>query len=283
MSATLLDGPPIAEPVPRSSFISARFLVSLLPKPNPTVGGKKEKVPAAPAHTVPTVVFGSQFVRSGRYSLVPTAWVGFLPLPQSVGKMLGVNASMKQLLAGMSFENLFQLSKMTLITSVGGQWSTVNVSGGITKVDAQDTFDASLTSFYLSQGVQGRQVPLWANTMVLFRLGRSKFKITEEQTEFDRVDRMTDVPLPLSVQISVGMSMLKKSLHLAVSEYMVPNRLIMPRVSLAYQYSLGTKASDKSFDPRSQDDSNRPKKNRKRKKRVTDGHDEFVDELGWNL
>ena len=247
VSAALLDGAPISEPVPQSAFIEGRILTSLLPKANPNVGAKKEKVPAAPIHTVPTLVGGMPIAASNRYALVTTAWAGYLPLPRSVAKIMGVNASLNQYLVGASAENVFRLPKMFLTTSIGGQYGGVNLKGGITTEKAADTFDASLTTLYLSQGVQGRTIPLWANGMILFRRGKSTFNITAEKTEFIRADTMADAPIPLSAQITLGIT-LKKSLHLAVSEYMVPNRLIMPRVSIAYQYVFNSKSAQLNQD-----------------------------------
>ena len=247
VSAALLDGAPISEPVPQSAFIEGRLLTSLLPKPNPTVGAKKEKVPAAPLHTVPTLVGGMPVATSGRYSLVTTAWAGYLPLPQSMAKTMGVNASLNQYLLGASAENVIRLPKMLLTTSIGGQYGGVSLKGGITAEEAKDTFDATLSTVYLSQGVQGRTIPLWANGMILFRRGKSTFNITAEKTEFTRADTMSDAPVPLSAQVTIGVT-LKKSLHLAISEYMVPNRLIMPRVSVAYQYVFNDKSAQSNQD-----------------------------------
>lgn len=247
VSAALLDGAPISEPVPQSAFIEGRILTSLLPKPNPKVGAKKEKVPAAPFHTVPTLVGGMPVASSGRYALVTTAWAGYLPLPKSLAKTIGVSASLNQYLVGASAENVFRMPKMLLTTSIGVQYGGVNLKGGITTETANDTFDATLSTIYLSQGVQGRTIPLWANGMILFRRGKSTFKITEEKTEFTRIDTLSDAPLPLSAQVTIGVTLMK-SLHLAVSEYMVPNRLIMPRVSVAYQYVFNAKTARASED-----------------------------------
>ena len=237
VSATLLDGPPVSEPVPRLPYAEIRMSTSLLPKVNPKVGSKEEKVPAAPVHAVPTIALGLPLPSWGRYTLVPTAWVGYLPLPQSVAKKIGVDASLRQFIAGGSIENVVQLPKVKLTTSIGGQQGTARLEGAITAAEAKDSFDAKTTLIYVSQGIQGARVPIWVNGMLIYRKVQSKFFISAEQTEFIREDKMDDATVPLAAQVTLGLT-LKKSFHFAVSEYMVPNRLIMPRVSLAYQFAF---------------------------------------------
>ena len=238
VSASLLDGAPVAEPVPTTPFIEARLLTSLLPKPDPTVGAKQEKVPAAPLHTVPTFVGGYPIMKSGRFTLVGTGWAGYLLLPKSVASLMGVQATLNQYIAGGSLETFFRLKSINLITSIGGQFGSYGLEGAITAKDGEDSFKGSLTTIYLSQGVQARKIPLWANMMLLMRRGTSTFKVGKERTVFTRNDTMADSPLPLAAQITVGYTLFG-SLQLAASEYMVPNRTIMPRVSVAYQYLLG--------------------------------------------
>jgi hypothetical protein len=76
--------------------------------------------------------------------------------------------------------------------------------------------------------------------MVLIRKGVSKFNISLEQTEFVRTDNMSDAQIPIASQVTLGMK-LGTSFNAAVSEYIVPDRLIMPRVSLIYQHSFSDK------------------------------------------
>lgn len=271
VSATLLDGPPISEPVPQSGFIEARLLTSLLPKPNPTVGSKAEKVPAAPVHTVPTLVGGLPLKSSGRYSLVGTAWGGYLPLEKSMAKMIGIDASLHQSIYGLSAENIFRLQKFHLLTSLGAQVGSAELKGAITAPEAQDAFSAKMNLFFISQGIQMRNVPLWGNVMILLRRGKSTFNIRAEQTEFIRDETMADAQVPLATQLTVGISLLSRRLHLAVSEYVVPNRLVMPRVSMAYQHVLGKKSEQKSSSTQlntqgsGQKSDSRTKRSRKRK------------------
>jgi len=242
VSASLLDGAPVAEPAPTSTFIEARLLTSLLPKTDPTVGAKQEKVPAAPLHTVPTFVAGMPITTSGRFTLVGTGWAGYLLLPESIASLMGVNATLSQYIAGASLESFFRLNTINLITSVGGQFGSYDLEGAITADDGEDSFKGSLTTLYLSQGVQARKIPLWANAMILMRRGTSTFKVGKEKTEFIRADTMADAPLPLAAQITVGYTLFD-SVHLSASEYMVPNRAILPRVGVSYQYVFGQKAT----------------------------------------
>lgn len=272
VSATLLDGPPLSEPVPTTPFLAARVATSLLPKPSSKVGDKEEKVPSAPLHAVPTLVAGRPFISSKRYGLVGTAWAGYLPLPVSIAKIMGINASLKQYTLGVSLENMFRLNQMILTTSAGYQYGNANLSGAITSSDAHDTFDTSTSLIHFSQGIQGRTIPLWANLMFLLRRGKSKFNISLEQTEFVRTDTMSDAQIPLATQVTVGSSF-GKSLQIAVSEYIVPDRLIMPRVSFVYQYRFSdagqssANANNTSFDGNTLDTSAKSRTSSTRKKR----------------
>jgi hypothetical protein len=78
--------------------------------------------------------------------------------------------------------------------------------------------------------------------MFLVRRNTSKFNISLEKTEFVREDKMEDAQPPIATQITIGAN-LGKSMQLALSEYIVPDRLIMPRVSFVYQYALGATGS----------------------------------------
>ncbi|MEY4065804.1 MAG: hypothetical protein RIR26_2012 [Pseudomonadota bacterium] len=267
VSAALLDGPPLGEPVPVSGFVEGRVLTSLLPKPNPTVGAKTEKVPAAPVHAVPTLVAGMPFKTSGRYSLVATGWGGYLPLQRGMAKLIGINASLNQYIYGLSAENIFRLNKLNLITSLGAQSGSAVLKGAITAPEANDSFSARMNLFYISQGIQMRNLPLWGNGMILFRRGKSAFNIEAEQTEFIRDDTMADAQVPLALQFTVGVSLMKRSLHLALSEYMVPSRLVMPRASLVYQYAIGKKANDEA-EQRSESGVNAPESGQKSKPKL---------------
>jgi hypothetical protein len=242
VSAALLDGAPISEPVPLEPFIETRMLMSLLPKPNPKVGSKSEKVPAAPFHAVPTLVGGLPLRKDGRGTLVGTAWAGYLPLAKSMAKIVGINASLSHYILGLSGEFYFRLPRVITYSSVGGQLGNASLDGSITAVDADDSFSAKMLMFYFSQGMQLRKIPLWANGMLLFRLGNSKFNIGAEKTTFVREDTLADASVPLAVQATIGYSIWDNRVHLALSEYMVPNRLAMPRISLLYQHQLGKKS-----------------------------------------
>lgn len=264
VSATLLDGPPISEPVPNEAFVAGRMLTSLLPKPNPKVGSKQEKVPAAPVHAVPTLVGGAPLLSSGRYSLLATSWAGYLPLPVSIAKIIGVNASLSQYIVGASAENIFRLDKMFVTTSLGFQYGGANLDGAITAADAKDTFKANTTLIHISQGIAGRTIPLWANGMIIVRRSTSKFYISAEKTEFLRNDNMSDAQVPLAAQLSLG-GRIGSNLQVALSEYLVPDRLIMPRLSLIYQYTFSGKKGNQ-FEPDAQPSTAPRKRPSKRKK-----------------
>lgn len=250
VSASLLDGPPISEPVPYRNFIAGRMLTSVLPKASGRVGDKDEKVPSAPVHAVPTFVAGMPLYASGKYSLVGTGWAGLLYLPTSVAKLMGINASLSQFAFGFSGENMYRLPSMILTTSLGLQYANATIDGAITAAEAKDKFNAGTTLIHVSQGVRARTMPLWANAMLLMRRVTSKFAITLEQTEFIRTDTMADAQVPFATQLTVGATF-NKNIHVALSEYIVPDRLIMPRLSVVYQYTFGNKTTASSASAKS--------------------------------
>ncbi|MEY3901276.1 MAG: hypothetical protein RL189_582, partial [Pseudomonadota bacterium] len=113
-----------------------------------------------------------------------------------------------------------------------------------------------------TQGIKGRTIPLWANAMFLVRRNISKFNISLEKTEFVREDKMEDAQPPIATQVTIGAS-LGQSMQLALSEYIVPDRLIMPRVSFVYQYALDATGTPADNAPPAQPKS-APRKRKKR-------------------
>ena len=193
-----------------------------------------------------------------------------------MAKLIGINASLNQSIFGLSAENIFRLSKMNLTTSLGAQVGSAELKGAITAPDADDSFSAKTNLFYISQGIQMRKLPLWGNAMILLRRGKSAFNIQAEQTEFIRDDTMADAQVPLALQFTAGVSLMSRSLHLALSEYMVPSRLVMPRVSLVYQYTFGKKTnepdqqpSDSGVNASGSDSKNQPKLKQSHKRKFT--------------
>lgn len=150
---------------------------------------------------------------------------------------------------------------MILTTSAGFQFGKATVNGAITAAEAKDSFDASTTLIHVSQGIQSRKLPLWANAMVLLRRGTSKFNISLEQTEFVRTDNMSDAQVPVASQVTLGVN-ITNSFQMALSEYIVPDRLIMPRVSIVYQYSFGNTPEPAKAQPKTRIRAKRPPSNR---------------------
>ena len=180
---------------------------------------------------------------------------------------MNVNASLKQFIAGTSAEFTYLSKSLILTTSGGYQYGSATLSGAITSPTAEDNFNAATSLFYLSQGLRGKTTPLWANVMFLVRRSKSKFNISLEQTEFSRTDTMSDAQVPIATQVTVGMT-LKKNFQLALSEYVVPDRLIMPRVSVVYQYPLSPESDSKSGTEEKTSGSKQKPKTSKKKKTI---------------
>ena len=134
INASLLDGLPAGEPVRSPLGVEVKSIISFLPEVNPKVGDKKEDVPSAPAHLVPTVQL------NGRWSLIGyQAWAGYL-IP-GAESLLGLEASLEQYIIGASALPVFEVAgSYEVFVPVGFQISHAEVVGNITEEDSDDEF-----------------------------------------------------------------------------------------------------------------------------------------------
>jgi hypothetical protein len=234
VNASLLDAFPVGEPfqVPRSIEIKAA--ISLLPKVSPRVGGKEEKVPASPAHLVPTLQGNYLFLKNKGSGVGGHVWAGFLP--PGGEKLFGISAKLTQYLAGFAGHYNYNYNAFEFFLPVGFQFTNIKVEGGITKTDAHDAFKASTNIFYMAPGVKIPAYSAWGSLLFGRKSTSSEFHIEEDATTIKIDDTLGDATFPLAIQGSLGWYY--NGIQVGLSELWVPSRVLMPRLLLSYQYAF---------------------------------------------
>jgi hypothetical protein len=162
-------------------------------------------------------------------------WVGYLP--SGAEKILGVPAKITQNKFGLSI-GLTQISE-NLVWSipVGLQRSSAKVTGGITSAEALDTFTANTTLIFVSPILFHKKFGIFGEILFANKNTESIFTIPSDSTRFKIKDNLKDASLPVAIQLSIGWKS-QSSTSVSLSELLIPNRLSMPRLSLAYHKSF---------------------------------------------
>jgi hypothetical protein len=239
VSAALLDNLPVGAPVSAQFSLGLGTQISFLPKPSPKIGGKSEKVPASPIHAVPTVTLsGLPFLNVGswgRFVGVQT-WAGFLP--PGGEKLFGVNAKLTQYSLGFAVLGAVPITPTLYFYSpVGFQYNSVDVEGAITASNAKDSFIAKTNLYYIAPGFRYVPWKIWGNVLIGKKLTKSTFKIPADETNFEINDDLSDTPLPVFTQMTIGTD-LPYNFSANFSYELMVERLAMPRIGLSYQYSF---------------------------------------------
>lgn len=238
VSATLLDGLPISEPPNGKYGLGLKFDTSFLPKPNTTVGAKKEKVPSSPVHAVPTVKGYGLFDVSKTMKAGFHLSAGYL-MPGLEG-LMGVKAKLSQLAYGGGGTFLAALTPdVTVTLDAGLHMTSGEAKGAITATDANDTFTFKTMAYYMAPGVLLPSTGLWGNVMFGMKSTEAELKIPSDDTTLKTKDGLEDAPMPVWFQIAAGWRHAPTGLSAGLAYLVVPARLYMPRMHLAYLYPLG--------------------------------------------
>lgn len=236
VSAALLDTVPVPQPLKAGLSIGIRADLSFLPSPNPTVGAKIEKLPSAPVQSIP-VVAASFGVELGESESVATeVWVGVLPA--GVEKLLGIKASLSQTHVGARAQLAStRLGHARLSVGAGLARTQSKMSGQISSATGSDLFTAASLVSFAEIALQHERSGLWAGSALGKRKAESRLSIEEDETDLELTDTLADAKQPYWKQFSLG---LKTDSHwsFALSELMVPDRLEMPRLTLAWEMPL---------------------------------------------
>lgn len=228
VSAALLDGFPIAEPLCSDFCLTGKAIVSFLPKVDPSVGGKTEKVPSSPVHAVPTFQIDYSAFKQSNVESGMQVWVGYLP--PGGEKLVNIDAKLSQWLTGAAFLTSFGLGEWSLYSSVGFQTSSAEIHGAITAENADDSFYSRTLLFYVAPGIVSKKSGFFMNGFVASKTTSSEFRIEEDYTTLTSEDALSDAKVPFVLQATVGFRG-NGGIGLAYSHLWVPDRLLMPRVT----------------------------------------------------
>jgi hypothetical protein len=237
ISGTLLEGVPIGDPVVARFQLGLYLDASLLPKVNPTVGGKKEKVPAAPVHAVPTLGASGAFAISKTWKLTSGVSAGYL-MP-GAESLFGIKAKLSQWTAGGYFGVLGQFSRSFALTAdLGVHLSNSTLKGGITSVEGNDEFHSKATILYFRPGFLMPNSGIWGNMLIGKKSTVSSLTIPEDNTKLETTDTLKDT-FPFLLQGALGYTHKSTGLVAGAALLFVPARAYFPRVHLGWNYLIG--------------------------------------------
>lgn len=269
VSASLLDGFPVLEPSVKRLGLGVKFHLSFLPAVNPRVGSKQEKVPSSPIHTVPTFYGEYTLSLSKKMGLGLMGWLGYLPA--GTEKLMGIKASLNQSQFGAAVALHSKFSGLMLSLPLGLQSGSANLKGSITEAHANDSFQATSLLLFAAPSVKQIKTGLFGQFLMAMKKTQSTFYIESDDTTFVRQDTLQDSSLPLAFQFTLGWES-KLGATVSLSELLVPNRLMMPRLSFSYTYDVmkRTPNSSKSTKPKTLKKPKTPKKTKKPKSSLLD-------------
>jgi len=244
VNATLIDASPLPVDLtfsPSPSYlgsISFQSVVSLLPKPNSTVGSKNENVPSAPVHTVPQLGL-SGALPQGLTKILGLSRglinVGYLPMGSE--KLMGLKVKFDQWLLHAALAFTFNAH---WLVPLGFQYTSAFASGPITETNATDRFSVQTVSFYT--GVIYVCGPWGVYFLEGFKRSNSVFEIPSDQTKLKLTDTLSDSTVPLYTKLALSYQLAfndtLKNVRLGLAEHFVPKRAYYPQVFLNYEVNL---------------------------------------------
>jgi hypothetical protein len=235
VSAALLDGMPVLSPAQKAGLSLRVFAdTSFLPKTNPKIGAKSEKVPSSPVHAVPSLEAAGHF-KLGNFGLGAKIYGGYLPgLPQAVTQL---KAKINQSSYGGFLEGSYLIwAPWEVFGALGGHWTKANAKGPIASKEGDDVFDVKTQIAMFGGGIVNQSWGIYTSYMAALRKSRSEFKIVEDVTDLTLDDNMKDAKVPFASQFSVGWVPNQLPYSVSLSFLYVPSRLFMPRLSLSYAF-----------------------------------------------
>jgi hypothetical protein len=236
ISAALLETIPVPQPLGVGPEFALKADLSFLPSPNPTVGAKLEKLPSAPVQSIPSVAASWGTTLGGSESLSAELWAGILPA--GVEKLLGIKAALSQTHFGARIQlasaRLGQ-ARMTLGAGMARTQSTM--TGQISSSEGSDLFTAHSTLSFTDLAFQHQRSGLWAGLALGKRRAESRLSIEEDDTDLEITDTLSNARQPYWSQLTLGLKG-NSSWSFAVSELIVPDRIEMPRLTLAWSFRL---------------------------------------------
>lgn len=236
ISATLLDGYPMGEPLRAQLGVEGKAIISFLPDVDPTVGGKSEKVPSSPVHAIPTAQVNGQIPLPADIHLGGQLWLGYL-MP-GTEQLVGIDASLSQSAFGFAAVPSLRLQQnLEGYVNLGYQQTSAKVKGAITAPNAKDEFSADNSFIYGAFGLIFLNADVWMSVLLGKKSTDSTFYIPSDHTRFKMHDALDDSQFGYVQQFSVGWYH-PSGVQIGLAEVLVPARLLMPRLMLSYQYEI---------------------------------------------
>ena len=238
VSASLLDATPVLSPGSEGYVMTAKSVVSTLPKMNATVGGKTEQPPQPPVHAVPTAELMARRHVANVMSLSGRAWGGYLP--GAAAAATGMTASCAQSIYGGAVGAWSDLNGIgSFGIELGQQRNQAQIKGGITEVQAKDKFDVRTTlNFFAVTLTPVVEPSLWVQGQRIARQVATTFEIPNDGTKFELTDRSSLGSAAAATQVALGYDF-KNHISAAVAYIHVPERVSMPRFLVGYNMPIG--------------------------------------------
>ena len=223
ISASLIENLPMSAPVHSNLRMGLENRVSMLPKVNPQVGSKSEKVPSSPIHAIPMLTFETSWILGLRL------WAGYLP--PGLESLIGIDAKLTQ----KSIGGEIQPSIGPFYFVLGVSKTSAKLLGAITAIDAKDEFDMTSSSVHIASGLKFGS--LFTNVMFIKKNTDSRLVIPSDQTEVSLTDKLNDSSPPFGVQLMGGLWFWGEH-RIALGVLHQDKRLTMPRLLVDFGYGF---------------------------------------------
>ncbi|NBO38039.1 hypothetical protein EBU99_05600 [bacterium] len=234
VSAALLDTIPVPMPLVPDLRLGLKTDLSFLPSPNTKVGSKREKLPSSPVQSIPSFFLQTGYRLGQLESISVEGWGGVLP--QGVEKMMGIQASLLQTQIGARIQLASaRLSSASIHLGGGFAKTSSSIKGTISSLSGSDSFTADAFLSFVDVQVQHIKSGFWGGLSIGKKTTQSRLAIVDDATDLSLTDQLTNAKQPHWSQFSLGLN-LASGFKLGVSELFVPDRLEMPRLSVAWSW-----------------------------------------------
>jgi hypothetical protein len=266
VNASLLDSSPMPRPTSKGYHLGVFSNIAVLPKVNPQVGGKIEKTPSSPIHSIPSVEFNAGFALASGKLIDVGLYAGYLP--SFFGSIVGLKAELNQFQVGphVGFQTDLFRKKVDLNLGVSYHYTSGTLKGKIASKEEIDTFivTTSYMSFYTL--FQVRPWKSWLGIQISQKKTDSTFEIVEDKTKITLSDSLQkDSIAPFVTQIWIGTKPIS-GLWFQAGYTFIPTRAYLPRIGVGYTYTFGAKHKKKSEEPKPKEEPIKvqPKKQKKK-------------------
>lgn len=240
VTAALFDSLPLhISKVEGESSLGVRLDVTKIPTIKGKVGGKNENTPTPPVSAEPFVIGTVGLTLPWSVTLGASTWFGVVPRAIS-----SLATSNKVTLQQTSIGGSFQLAPMEFLQNknihwnafMGFQFSSTELSGKLSSAQGVDALSANNTLLFYGLGVRNIGLPFFSELTFAHRTINATYAIADDQNTLTASD--THGAASMAVQGSFG-AHLWNQFDVSLAYLWIPERLNMPRASIAWSYSFG--------------------------------------------